>query len=96
MTKIIDDFPLNFITNPRTISISFSLIFQKRHLVRNSSDGRFMSTALLAFQSSEDPVDDSNVLSEARPQELAVLVTTEPVHVVDLGHLKIVKGKNNR
>ena len=52
-----------------------------------------MSTALLAFQSSEDPVDDSNVLSEARPQELAVLVTTEPVHVVDLGHLKIVKGK---
>ena len=49
-----------------------------------------MSAALLAFQSSEDPVDDSNVLSEARPQEFAVLVATEPVHVVDLGHLQVI------
>ena len=42
---------------------------------------------VLVVDSSTDPVDDSHVLAEARPQELALLVQAEPVDVEDLGHV---------
>jgi len=42
---------------------------------------------VLSLHPADDPVEHSDVLSESRPQELAVVVHTEPVHVEDLGHL---------
>ena len=42
---------------------------------------------VLVVDSPTDPVDDSHVLAEAWPQELALFVQAEPVDVEDLGHV---------
>ena len=40
--------------------------------------------SIAAFQ---NPVENADVFAEAGPQEFAVFVHAEPVHVEDLGHL---------
>lgn len=42
---------------------------------------------VLSFHASTHPVDDADVIAEARPQELALLVQAEPVDVENFGHL---------
>lgn len=44
---------------------------------------------VLVVDSSTDPVNDSNVITETRPQELALLVQAEPVDMEDLRHVSV-------
>lgn len=42
---------------------------------------------VLPVTAPQDPVQHTNVLPKSRPQELTMLVQTEPVHMEDLWHL---------
>ena len=57
---------------------------------RYETDGGFISY-VFSITTTQDPFNDTDVLSKAGPQELAVLIRTEPVHMEDLGHLKVKK-----
>ena len=56
---------------------------------RDVADGR-LDRGGLALDALDDPLEDAAVLAEARPQEAAVLVTTEPVDVEDRRQLGCV------
>ncbi len=58
----------------------------------NDSDGRVNSDGSVIHwesQSLENPIQDTNVLSESRPDEFTRGVGSEPVDMVDSGHLKL-------
>ena len=42
---------------------------------------------ILSLAAAEDPVDDADVVTKTRPQELAALIRAEPVDMKDLGEL---------
>src|SRR5688500_615186 len=56
---------------------------RRRHVADRGLDG-----GRRALEALDDPLEDPAVLAEARPQEAAVLVAPEPVHVEDPRQLR--------
>ena len=60
---------------------------QKRLTLLGQLANRAVDCDVFAVKTTTHPVNDTDVLPEAWPQEASVLAGTEPVDVEDLGHL---------
>ena len=60
---------------------------QERTFLRQQTNGALDSNVLVVA-STQNPLDDADIVAKAGPHELAALLT-EPVHVEDLRHLQV-------